>query len=144
MINGEFNDPKYMRVHRTISSTRMDIKIANVTIENKIANILEPLASIAYSLGLEYHHGLIELMWKEIMKNHAHDSISCCCTDQVHREIMARFELAHDKADKLIDFYKRKIVDAMEDKDGMDKLTVFNLLPYERTETVETKISFEA
>ena len=140
VIKGEFNDPKYMRVHRTISSTRMDIKIANVTIENKITNILEPLASIAYSLGFEYHHGLIELMWKEIMKNHAHDSISCCCTDQVHREIMARFELAHDKADKLIDFYKRKIVDAVKDKEGMDKLTVFNLLPYERTEEVETKI----
>lgn len=137
VIKGEFNDPKYMRVHRTISSTRMDIKIANVTIENKITNILEPLASIAYSLGFEYHHGLIELMWKEIMKNHAHDSISCCCTDQVHREIMARFELAHDKADKLIDFYKRKIVDAVKDKEGMDKLTVFNLLPYECTEEVE-------
>ena len=140
VIKGEFNDPKYMRVHRTISSTRMDIKIANVTIENKITNILEPLASIAYSLGFEYHHGLIEHMWKEIMKNHAHDSISCCCTDQVHKEIMSRFELAHDKADKLIDFYMRKIVDAMEDKEGMDKLGVFNLLPYERTEVIETKI----
>ena len=140
IITGEFNDPKYMRVHRTISSTRMDIKIANVTIENKITNILEPLASIAYSLGFEYHHGLIEHMWKEIMKNHAHDSISCCCTDQVHKEIMARFELAHDKADKLIEFYMRKIVDAMEDKEGMDKLGVFNLLPYERTEVIETKI----
>lgn len=140
VLKGEFNDPKYMRVHRTISSTRMDIKIANVTIENKITNILEPLAATAYLFGFEYHHGLIELMWKEIMKNHAHDSISCCCTDQVHKEIMARFELAHDKADKLIDFYMRKIVDAMEDKDGMDKLTVFNFLPYERTETIETKV----
>ena len=40
VLKGEFNDPKYMRVHRTISSTRMDIKIANVTIENKITNTI--------------------------------------------------------------------------------------------------------
>lgn len=57
-----------MRVHRSIFSTRMDIKSANARIESKITNILEPLASIAYSLGFEYHHGLIELIWKEIMK----------------------------------------------------------------------------
>jgi mannosylglycerate hydrolase len=31
----EFIDGKYMRVHRTIGSTRMDIKIAHARIENK-------------------------------------------------------------------------------------------------------------
>lgn len=67
-LKGEFNDGKYMRVHRTISSTRMDIKIAHAEIENKIVNILEPLAAIAWSLGFEYHHGLLEKMWKEILK----------------------------------------------------------------------------
>ena len=50
-IKGEFNDGKYMRVHRTISSTRMDIKLIHAEIENKIVNILEPLASIAWTLG---------------------------------------------------------------------------------------------
>ncbi len=65
-LKGEFNDGKYMRVHRTISSTRMDIKLAHAAIENKIVNILEPLASIAWTLGFEYHHGLLEKMWKEI------------------------------------------------------------------------------
>ena len=86
-----------MRVHRSIYSTRTDIKAANTRIENKITNVLEPLASMAYKLGFEYHHGLIELIWKEIMKNHAHDSIGCCCSDKVHREIMNRFFLAEEK-----------------------------------------------
>lgn len=140
VLEGEFLDGKYMRVHRSIFSTRMDIKAANVRIENKITNILEPLASIAYSLGFEYHSGLIELIWKEIMKNHAHDSIGCCCSDKVHREIMARFKLAEDKVDNLINFYKRIIVDAMSKEITLDKLTAFNLLPYEREEVIRGEI----
>jgi mannosylglycerate hydrolase len=139
-IQGEFLDGKYMRVHRSIYSTRMDIKAANARIENKITNILEPLASIAYSLGFDYHHGLIEHIWKEIMKNHAHDSIGCCCSDKVHREIMNRFFIAEEKTDRLIDFYKRKITDSIETDRTEDRLTAFNLLPYERTEVVTTTV----
>ncbi|WP_243298646.1 mannosylglycerate hydrolase [Bacillus litorisediminis] len=139
-LSGEFLDGKYMRVHRSIYSTRMDIKAANARIENKITNILEPLASIAYSLGFEYHHGLIELIWKEIMKNHAHDSIGCCCSDKVHREICNRFFLAEERVDQLIKFYKRKIVDSMNTEWNYDRLTAFNLLPYERNEVVTTEV----
>ncbi|HAI3783499.1 alpha-mannosidase [Escherichia coli] len=39
-LKGEFIDGKYMRVHRTIGSTRMDIKVAHARIENKIVNLL--------------------------------------------------------------------------------------------------------
>ncbi|MEZ8281299.1 mannosylglycerate hydrolase [Vibrio splendidus] len=143
-IKGEFNDGKYMRVHRTISSTRMDIKLIHAEIENKIVNILEPLASIAWTLGFQYHHGLIEKMWKESMKNHAHDSIGCCCSDKVHAEILNRYILADDMATNLIHFYKRKIVDHMPDREGCDKLAMFNLSPYEREEVVNTTITIRA
>jgi len=143
-IKGEFNDGKYMRVHRTISSTRMDIKLIHAEVENKIVNILEPLASIAWSLGFEYHHGLIEKMWKESMKNHAHDSIGCCCSDKVHAEILNRYILADDMASNLINFYKRKIVDHMSAREGCDKLALFNLSPYEREEVINTTITIRA
>ncbi|KKI94024.1 alpha-mannosidase [Bacillus sp. SA1-12] len=139
-LQGEFLDGKYMRVHRSIFSTRMDIKAANTRIENKITNILEPLASIAYSLGFEYPHGLIELIWKEIMKNHAHDSIGCCCSDKVHQEIYNRFFIAEEKVDELIKFYKRKIVDSMDTELNVDRVAAFNLLPYERKEVITTSI----
>lgn len=142
-LKGEFIDGKYMRVHRTISSTRMDIKIAHAQIENKIVNILEPLASIAWSLGFEYHHGLLEKMWKEILKNHAHDSIGCCCSDKVHKEIMTRFVLADDMAENLIRFYMRKIVDNMPATQA-DKLTFFNMMPYPREEVINTTIRIRA
>ncbi len=135
-IKGEFLDGKYMRVHRSIYSSRADLKSANTRIENKVTNILEPLASIAYSLGFEYHHGLIEEIWKELLKNHAHDSIGCCCSDKVHTAINNRFFIAEDRADNLINFYKRKIADSIGETEGVDTLTVFNTLPYERKEVV--------
>jgi mannosylglycerate hydrolase len=139
-LQGEFLDGKYMRVHRSIYSTRMDIKAANARIENKITNILEPLATIAYSLGFDYHHGLIEKIWKEIMKNHAHDSIGSCCSDKVHQEIMGRFFLAEDKTDRLIDFYMRKIADAVSCEVALDKLVAYNLLPYKREQIIQAEI----
>ncbi|HCR2172314.1 TPA: mannosylglycerate hydrolase [Enterobacter roggenkampii] len=142
-LKGEFIDGKYMRVHRTIGSTRMDIKIAHARIENKIVNILEPLATLAWTLGFDYHHGLLEKMWKEILKNHAHDSIGCCCSDKVHREIVSRFELAEDMADNLARFYMRKIVDNMPQSDA-DKLVMFNLMPWPREEVMNTTIRLRA
>ncbi|WP_318393143.1 mannosylglycerate hydrolase [Enterobacter sp.] len=142
-LKGEFIDGKYMRVHRTIGSTRMDIKIAHARIENKIVNLLEPLAAIAWTLGFEYHHGLLEKMWKEILKNHAHDSIGCCCSDQVHREILARFALAEDMADNLTRFYLRKITDNMPHSEA-DKLVLFNLMSFPREEVVNTTVRLRA
>ncbi|MDR2007866.1 MAG: mannosylglycerate hydrolase [Alphaproteobacteria bacterium] len=140
ILKGEFLDPKYMRVHRTISSTRADLKIANTVIENKLTNILEPLATIAYSLGFEYHHGLLEQIWKEIMKNHAHDSMGCCCSDAVHEEIKYRFMLGLDKTNNLINFYMRKIADNMDYK-NQDTLVLYNTLSAQRSEVVRAKIT---
>ncbi len=139
-LEGELLDGKYMRVHRSIFSSRADLKTSNTRIENKITNILEPLATVASNLGAEYEEGLIEAIWKELMKNHAHDSIGCCCSDKVHRDIENRFWLAEDKVDELIRFYKRKIVDAMSCEETLDKFTAFNFLPYERAGLVEGKI----
>ena len=142
-LKGEFIDGKYMRVHRTIGSTRMDIKIAHARIENKIVNVLEPLATLAWTLGFEYHQKKKKKMWKEILKNHAHDSIGCCCSDKVHREVMSRFELAEDMADNLTCFYMRKIVDNMPQSEE-DKLVMFNLTPWPREEVINTTIRLRA
>lgn len=140
-LHGELLDGKYMRVHRSIFSSRSDIKTMNTMIENKLTNILEPLASLAYTLGFDYYHGVIEPIWKEMMKNHAHDSMGCCCSDKVHQEIVNRFMIANEKIDRLIDFYKRKITDAMDCHISLDKLTVFNLLAYQRKEVIEAQIT---
>lgn len=140
VIEGEFLDGKYMRVHRSIYSSRSDIKMMNTRLENKLTNILEPLATMAHSLGFEYYAGFIEDIWKLLLKNHAHDSIGCCCSDKVMREIKMRFELAEEKIDRMIDYYKRKITDAIPCDQGLDKVVAFNMLPYSRETVIRTQI----
>lgn len=129
VVQGEMLDGKNARIHRSIYSVRMDLKVYNARIENKITNILEPLASLAKSLGIPYQHGLIELIWKELMKNHAHDSIGGCVSDKVNKEIWSRYLIVEERVDVLTEFYKRKLTEAVNSKDKNDKLTLFNLLP---------------
>lgn len=139
-LEGELLDGKYMCVHRSIFSTRGDIKASNTRIENKLSNVLEPLMTMAYELGVDYEEGLVEAIWKEIMKNHAHDSIGCCCSDKVHQAIVNRFFEAEDKTDELIRFYKCKIVDAMSCQCTLDKVTAFNFLPYKSSRVIEAEL----
>lgn len=140
-IKGEFLDGKYQRVHRSIFATRQDLKILNTKIENKITNILEPLMSIGYSLGFNYEHGLLEVIWKLLLKNHAHDSMGACCSDKVHQEIKARYLEAEERVDRLIDYYKRKIVEATPSYNNADKLGLFNFLPYSKERVISTVVT---
>ncbi|MCI2170053.1 glycoside hydrolase family 38 C-terminal domain-containing protein [Schleiferilactobacillus perolens] len=144
IVEGEMLDGQYARVHRSIYSTRMDLKVYNTRIENKITNILEPLASLAQHFGIPYQHGLIELIWKELMKNHAHDSIGGCVSDKVNREIWGRYLVAEERVDMLIEFYKRKLTEAVKADGVSDKLTLFNLLPGRRERPVEATITTKA
>lgn len=140
-IKGEFLDGKYQRVHRSIFATRQDLKILNTKIENKITNILEPLMSIGYSLGFNYEHGLLEVIWKLLLKNHAHDSMGACCSDKVHQEIKARYLEAEERVDRLVDYYKRKIVEATPSYNNADKLGLFNFLPYSKERVISTVVT---
>ncbi len=139
--NCELQDGKYMRVHRTIYSTRMDIKLLHAKTENKVLNLSEPLSSLAYHLGAGYNEGFLELMWKEMLKNHAHDSIGCCCSDIVHKEIKNRFEDADNRADQNNLYAMRSIADAFENiSNDQETLTLFNMLPYAVNKPVEATI----
>ncbi len=82
-------------------------------------------------------------MWKEILQNHAHDSVGCCCSDKVHRVVVSRFELAEDMADNLTCFYMRKIVDNMPQCEE-DKFVMFNLISLPREEVINTTIRLRA
>ena len=138
-ITSELLDGKYQRIHRSIYSSRADLKSANTRIENKIANILEPIASICYSLGFDYQSGTIEQIWREMLKNHAHDSICCCNTDKVNKQVENRFVTSEDMVDNLTEFYMRKILEAIPGDE--DKLVVFNTLPQDRKESLKVNIS---
>lgn len=132
IVKGELLYPKYMRVHRSIYSTRYDIKKLNADIENIITGFIEPILTIAWECGFLYPQGVVEKIWKEIFQCHAHDSIGCCNIDRVNEDIKNRLIKANELCDGILNINIRRISEAIKfERDGQP-LVVFNTLPYER------------
>ncbi|WP_194208564.1 glycoside hydrolase family 38 C-terminal domain-containing protein [Superficieibacter sp. 1612_C1] len=129
---GELLSPKYMRIHRGIFSTRMDIKQANVRLENFLSQQLEPLLSVVWQLGLPYPQTAVENIWREAMKSHAHDSIGGCNADRVNAMVKARLTSGHESASQLFDLNMKMLAEGIAARQQGKKIIVFNPLPYAR------------
>ena len=53
-----------------------------------MTHILEPLMTMSYSLSNEYPHGPMEIIWKLLFENAAHDSIGSCIYDTANEDII--------------------------------------------------------
>lgn len=102
VVHGELRKGKRSRTHNSIGATRMDIKHRNFELEQKYLNVLEPLSALCERYGMPKDGQLINRGWKYIVENHAHDSICCCCTDAIHKELLMRMEYANQLADYVI------------------------------------------
>ncbi len=136
---GEFTFGQHSRVHKSIFSTRADLKIMNNILENFIVNILEPVSSIAFLSGFTYEEKLFEKIWKLMLDNSAHDSIGMCNSDRTNRDVKHRFELAKNYAEDLLEMKLREIGIHIEEKD-IFQFQLYNLLPYERDGYVEMEL----
>ncbi|WP_281165152.1 glycoside hydrolase family 38 C-terminal domain-containing protein [Liquorilactobacillus sicerae] len=138
-IQGELIDGEDSRVHKSIYSTRADLKQANNRLENYLVNVVEPLVTLGYSLGLRYPHAELEFIWKELLKNAAHDSIGNCNSDSTNFDIKARNKVAADMAHNLLEKTMRDISNNISPKDPYS-FTVFNSLPYSRTTVLDANV----
>ena len=136
---GEFTYGQHSRTHKSIFSTRADLKNMNNALENFLVNILEPLSSMAYLSGLTYEEKLFEKIWKLMLDNSAHDSIGMCNSDRTNRDVRHRFELASNYAKDLLELKQREIGIGIQEKDAF-QFQLYNLLPYRRDGYVEVEL----
>ncbi|MGL6168213.1 MAG: hypothetical protein ACRC0Y_07980 [Fusobacteriaceae bacterium] len=130
-VEGELNHSKHARIHKTITSTRMDIKLLNTELEYKIYNVLEPLALLGKELNIDYPHEIFEKCLKELFGAHAHDSIGGCNSDLVNKDIKQRLTQIKEILDTQIELYMRLI--SLASKNGEENVvTLYNYLPYKR------------
>jgi mannosylglycerate hydrolase len=129
---GELLSPKYMRIHRGIFSTRMDIKLANAKLEQFLSQRLEPLLSVMWRLGLSYPQHAVNGIWREAMKSHAHDSIGCCNADRVNEMVKARLTSGQEMATQLFELNMKMLAEGIKAKQEGKKLIIFNPLPRTR------------
>lgn len=126
-VKGQFRYGKYARAHKTITSSRYDIKKFSRLTENMLYSELEPLAVIYEQLGGEYPHAIILEASKMLLQCHAHDSLGGCNTDETNRTILARLESARGLLEGQITLIKKRIADAIPLQNN--QILLFNLLP---------------
>ncbi|WP_430603766.1 mannosylglycerate hydrolase [Enterococcus sp. DIV0724b] len=139
-VQGEFMSGSVSKIHRSIYSSRYDLKKLNDTIENRLIFQLEPLMLMADDLGIPFKRELLDYIWKLLLKNHAHDSIGGCNTDKTNEMILARYKEADQLSYSTIDYLVRKISESIQGIKEND-LILFNTLPYTRTDPYVVEVS---
>lgn len=85
------------------ASSRVYLKQMNQRGQTLLEKVAEPLATLASTIGKKYPHHLFTYAWKTLMQNHPHDSICGCSVDEVHREMVTRFEKSRQMAETIIE-----------------------------------------
>jgi mannosylglycerate hydrolase len=144
-VTGEFRSGKDTHILQSVYSSRIYIKQANERCETLLEKWAEPTSSVAWMMGNNYPQSLIWTSWKWLLKNHPHDSICGCSIDQVHREMITRFDwsrqIAQEVINKNLDYISGKIKIDYLNKEEL-ALVVFNPLPYSIDENVEARVKF--
>lgn len=137
-VQGELVIAKHMRIHKSIFSSRSDLKVMNTQIQNYVVNVLEPLLTLSYHLGHDYPHEAIKEIWKLLFENAAHDSIGSCISDTANQDVFVRYKQAHDIAVNLVELHARLIATNVKNKSEIT-LTLINTLPQKRNDVVLLK-----
>jgi alpha-mannosidase len=137
---GELLSGKHHPILTGVWSARMPIKQDNDLTQSLLVDCLEPLCSHAhFMLGREYPSGAVAHAWRTLLRNHPHDSICGCSTDEVHRQMLPRFAEARETAEQLIRLEMESLAPTFARRSEGDRETVIavaNPLPARRTEVV--------
>lgn len=136
VIKGEQDCGRDMRVHKSIYSSRGDIKKLNTQLQNYLSNIMQPVLALGCHFNLEYPQKIVEDIWQKMGQNAAHDSMGSCVSDQVNENIKERYRQVKDIATSLVDVTLRQIATKVKNQGHPLTMTVFNTLPFVRKEVV--------
>ncbi len=124
---GDFREPVRARVHRTIGSSRADVKMKSWQLEQKMINILEPLSVLFVNIASKdmINLSVIEEAWKLCLDGHSHDSLGGCNADLTNSNIIYRFNKAENLVDGTINFLKKALGVSINEKHNKD-LVIYN------------------
>ncbi|MBN2582109.1 MAG: hypothetical protein JXL80_03510, partial [Planctomycetes bacterium] len=145
VLKGELRDPAKIHgnvVLNNVTSSRVHLKQANVRCQSLLESWAEPLAVLAAPLGFDGAATSIALAWKYLLLNHPHDSICGCSLDQVHSDMIYRF----DQSRMLAEIVRRNAAETIAaatkiDCEGIALVAqVWNPLPVERDEVIDLTV----
>lgn len=127
-LSGELLGSRIQNALRGVNSARLYLKQANDRAERRVL-ATETLAALRLLHDRRpFPTADFDLAWRELLRNHPHDSICGCSCDEVHRDMLVRYEWLHRTLDEL----ERGALDGLEGIEGATTVTAFNPLPRAR------------
>ena len=99
---GELRSGFRANVLMGVASNRVDVKRSAAMTEHALERRAEPLNAL-FTPESAWPRALLELAWREVIRNAAHDSICACSVDDVVDAVLNRFAEARTIADGLAD-----------------------------------------
>ena len=107
---GEFRIPRLARVHKSIGSSRYDIKKANNDAELCLTRLAEPMLALARRNGFEEGEEMLEQAWRWLLESHAHDSMGGCNSDETNRDVLHRCRQAQQIGEAIFSLHARQLL----------------------------------
>ena len=132
-FRGELRQPnrrgRLSNLFAGIHSSRAPLKQQNEACESLLTLWAEPWSAAAWLAGDEYPARYIDLAWRHLLLNQPHDSICGCSVDQVHQDMLYRFDQCRLIGEGLVDRALRCLVgrmDATGPEGATHAITVFS------------------
>lgn len=142
--SGEMRSAKHYPILSGVLSSRIYLKQRNFHIQNLLEGYAEPITAFAFMLGEDCPIGFIREAWKLLLQNHFHDSICASSVDQVHQEMMTRFDKSEQIVEALIADCLPRIAHRLVQSGEDVGLLVFNPTSQQRTGKVEVWVDVKS
>ena len=125
-VKNELRDNSRNFILPGVLSSRIDLKIKNANSQWQLFRLAEPLNALCYDKGLlkNNYQSQIDNAKKELIKNHAHDSIYGCSTDDVHFAMQRRFQISDETSRTVINEVLNEL------SSDTDNINIINLSDY--------------
>lgn len=128
-------------------SARIPLKIRNRAIESALESWAEPWSALGAMLGLADERPALELAWRNLVQNQAHDSICGCSIDATHERMEARYHdaerLARETTTRVLERLAGRPLDRSVVASETQRVTVFNPSPHRWTDLVRVPLDAE-
>ncbi|HXI80716.1 MAG TPA: hypothetical protein VNM34_07845, partial [Verrucomicrobiae bacterium] len=135
--SGELRSAARANMLMNVTSARIDIKAAAARAERALERYAEPLAALH---GTAWPERLLELAWRRVVDNSAHDSICGCSQDAVVSQVLTRFAEAEQIGRGIATAAIRPLAAAAP----RGTTVVVNPTPDDRTDVVELDLDVPA
>lgn len=140
---GELRSARYQPVLKGTYSSRIYLKQENERAQQLLEGMAERATAIVFAQGGRDYSPFLRYAWRELIKNHAHDSIGGCSVDAVHRQMMGRFDTVKRVGQKVVDEALDHLASRVASAPRPERIpiVVFNPSPWERDGKVWVEVS---